>query len=59
MEKFTQLKTLLDSIAIDADKFYNNGSKAAGTRVRSGFNQVKKLAQEIRQEITAIKNKPL
>jgi hypothetical protein len=57
MEKFNQLKELLASIEADADKFYNKGSKAAGTRVRGGMQQVKALAQEIRNEVTALKNK--
>lgn len=57
MDKFNQLKELLASIEADADKFYNKGSKAAGTRVRGGMQQVKALAQEIRNEVTALKNK--
>ena len=57
MEKFEQLKELLASIEADADKFYNKGSKAAGTRVRGGMQEIKALAQEIRNEVTALKNK--
>ncbi|MFA6058685.1 MAG: hypothetical protein WC756_10840 [Taibaiella sp.] len=57
MEKFNQLKELLASIEADADKFYNKGSKAAGTRVRGGMQEIKALAQEIRNEVTALKNK--
>ena len=56
MEKFNQLKELLSSIETDADKFYNKGSKAAGTRVRGGMQEIKALAQEIRNEVTALKN---
>jgi hypothetical protein len=57
MEKFNQLKELIASIEADADKFYNKGSKAAGTRVRGGMQEIKTLAQEIRNEVTALKNK--
>jgi hypothetical protein len=57
MEKFNQLKELLASIEADADKFYNKGSKAAGTRVRGGMQEIKALAQEIRNEVTELKNK--
>ena len=57
MEKFNQLKELLASIEADADKFYNKGSKAAGTRVRGGMQEIKALAQEIRNEVTSLKNK--
>lgn len=56
MEKFNQLKELLANVEADADKFYNKGSKAAGTRVRGGMQEIKALAQEIRNEVTAIKN---
>jgi hypothetical protein len=57
MEKFNQLKELLATIEADADKFYNKGSKAAGTRVRGGMQEIKALAQEIRNEVTSLKNK--
>ena len=57
MEKYNQLKELIASIEADADKFYNKGSKAAGTRVRGGMQEIKALAQEIRTEVTELKNK--
>lgn len=56
MKNFNQLKDLLTSIEGDADKFFNNGNAAAGTRVRKGLQEIKTLAQEIRNEITAAKN---
>jgi len=56
MEKFNQLKELIASIEADAEKFYNKNSGAAGTRVRKGFQEVKILAQAIRNEVTEIKN---
>ena len=56
MEKINALKELLVTIEADADKFYNDGNKAAGTRVRTGMQQVKNLAQEIRVEVQEIKN---
>ena len=57
MEKFNQLKELVASIEVDADKFYNKKSGAAGTRVRKGLQEIKNLAQTIRNEVTEIKNK--
>ncbi|MFT4062993.1 MAG: hypothetical protein QM642_11635 [Edaphocola sp.] len=57
MEKFNQLKELLASVEADAEKFYVKGSKVAGTRVRGGMQQIKALAQEIRAEVTELKNK--
>lgn len=56
MEKFQKVKELVASIEKDAEKFYNNGNSAAGTRVRKGFQELKTLAQEIRNEVTAKKN---
>ncbi len=56
MENYTKLKELVASIEADADKFYNNGNSAAGTRVRKGLQEIKTLAQEIRNEVTAKKN---
>lgn len=52
MEKFNQLKELLAGAEADFDKFYNKKNNAAGTRVRSAMQQLKSLAQEIRQEVT-------
>lgn len=57
MEKFNQLKELLASIEADAKKFYEGKNSAAGTRVRKGFQEVKNMAQDIRAEVTEMKNK--
>lgn len=56
MENYNKLKDLVASIETDADKFFNNGNSAAGTRVRKGLQEVKTLAQEIRNAVTAKKN---
>jgi len=56
MDKFVKLKELIASVEADADKFYNKGNAAAGTRVRKALQDVKNLAQEIRNDVTAIKN---
>lgn len=56
MGNFTKLKDLVSSLEADADKFFNNGNAAAGTRVRKGLQEIKTLAQDIRNEITAKKN---
>lgn len=56
MEKFQKVKELVAAIEADADKFYNNGNSAAGTRVRKGMQDLKVLAQEIRTEVTKKKN---
>ncbi|TJZ61220.1 histone H1 [Sphingobacterium olei] len=56
MENYTKLKELVASIEADADKFFNNGNSAAGTRVRKGLQEIKTLAQDIRNEVTEKKN---
>ncbi len=57
MKKFEELKSLIASIETDADKFYNKGNSAAGTRVRKGMQDLKNLAQAIRAEVQELKNK--
>ena len=56
MDKFQKLKDLLTGVEADAEKFYNAGNGAAGTRVRKAMQELKGLAQEIRTEITEKKN---
>lgn len=56
MENYTKLKELVASIEADADKFFSNGNSAAGTRVRKGLQEIKTLAQDIRNEVTNKKN---
>ncbi|MCX3265002.1 MAG: histone H1 [Chryseobacterium sp.] len=56
MEKFAKIKELVASVETDAEKFYNAGNAAAGTRVRKGMQDLKNLAQEIRAEVTEKKN---
>lgn len=57
MEKFSKVKEVLASVEADVEKFYNSGNNAAGTRVRKAMQDLKVLAQEIRAEVTELKNK--
>lgn len=57
IEKFNELKSLIDELEVDAEKFYAKGNGAAGTRLRKGLQEVKIQAQEIRVGIQDIKNK--
>eukprot|EP01132_Coremiostelium_polycephalum_P018455 gene18455-21998_t len=50
MEKFSKLKELVAGVEADAEKFYNAGNGAAGTRVRKAMQDLKVLAQEIRTQ---------
>ncbi|MDL5047116.1 hypothetical protein QQ054_13915 [Oscillatoria amoena NRMC-F 0135] len=57
MQKFQDLKNLIASLEGDADKFYNKGNSAAGTRLRKGMQELKNMAQLIRGEVQDLKNK--
>ena len=56
MKKFEEVKKLVESLEADADKFYNKGNSAAGTRIRKGMQDLKNMAQSIRLEIQDTKN---
>ena len=55
-EKYQQLIDHLKSLETDVEKFYVRGQAAAGTRVRKGLSDLKKLAQDMRNEIQEVKN---
>lgn len=56
MKRFEQLKSMVESLEADFEKFYDKKNNAAGTRVRKGMQDMKNLAQEIRLEVQDIKN---
>ncbi len=56
MEKFEQIKALLEGVQNDVDKFYSKGNSSAGTRVRQAMQDLKKLAQDLRIDIQEKKN---
>lgn len=56
MSRFSEVKSLIDSLEGDMDKFYNKGNKTAGTRARKTLQDLKKLAQDIRIDIQNRKN---
>ena len=56
MEKFNTLKSLVLGIEEDAKKFFDKKNSAAGTRVRKAMQEIKVLAQELRLEVSEIKN---
>lgn len=57
MAKFAQLKTIIENAELDAEKFYKSSNHAAGTRLRKSLQEIKTLAQEVRQVVTDLKNK--
>lgn len=52
MGKFEDLKSLVESMNEDYSKFVEKGNSAAGTRVRKTLQEIKKLAQDMRVEIS-------
>jgi primosomal protein N'' len=57
MEKFQSLKALVATAETEAEKFYNKGNGAAGTRLRKTLQEIKTTAQAIRNEVTEKKSK--
>jgi|TARA_Y100000389_G_scaffold179523_1_gene193648 hypothetical protein len=56
MEKFEEIKALIESVSEDVDKFYAKGNKAAAVRIRKSMQDVKNLAQELRLHVQETKN---
>ncbi len=56
MARFDDLREFVNSMERDFSQFYEKGNKAAGTRVRKGMQDLKKMAQDIRVEIQDRKN---
>ena len=56
MEMFNQLTEHVNDLEEDFRKFYEKGNKAAGTRVRKGMQELKTLAQDIRNDVQEKKN---
>ena len=54
--RFAELQALVAAMAPDFEKFYRDGNKAAGTRVRNAMQELKAFAQKIRTEVQEIKN---
>ena len=57
MNHYEKLKRLVLGLEDDFNKFYEKGNNAAGTRVRKGMQDLKVLAQDIRNNVQNIKNK--
>jgi len=51
LTSYESLVALLESIRSDVEKVEVKKNKAAGTRVRKAMQEVKKLAQQVRQDI--------
>ncbi|MEE9429786.1 MAG: histone H1 [Melioribacteraceae bacterium] len=54
-DSYTQLVEFVKNMETDVEKFYGKGQSAAGTRVRKALSEVKKMSQNMRNEVQAIK----
>jgi cytochrome c556 len=55
MDRHQELLQLVESFKLDFEKFYIKNNKSAGTRVRKHMADLKRKAQEIRNEVQNIK----
>lgn len=51
MNRFHEIKALIDELEPDMEKFYVKSNKTAGTRARKTLQELKKLSQDIRVDI--------
>lgn len=56
MQNLNKIKEVLENVQADAEKFFEKGNKAAGTRVRKAMQEIKALAQTVRQEVSEKNN---
>lgn len=55
MNRYQDLVNAVKELEVDFQKFYERGQAAAGTRVRKGLSDLRKLAQEVRKDIQNVK----
>lgn len=55
MNKWEEIKKVIEGADKDAEKFYSGSNKAAGTRLRAALLAIKDLAHEGRKEVTELK----
>ena len=56
MEKFNELVQYIQSLETDFHKFYEKGQAAAGTRVRKGLSELRKICQDTRKNVQEVKS---
>lgn len=56
MEKFEEIKALVEAVAVDIDKFFVKGNKSAAVRIRKAMQEIKTAAQDIRSHVQETKN---
>jgi hypothetical protein len=51
METFEKMQSLLEEVKNDVSKFYEKRNDSAGARIRKAMQEIKKLAQQLREEV--------
>lgn len=55
MSKYEDLIQAVQNLHTDFEKFYEKGQAAAGTRLRKGLSELRKLAQDVRKDVQDVK----
>ncbi len=55
MDKFESLVQAVKNLETDFEKFYVKGQAAAGTRLRKGLSDLRRLSQDIRKDVQEVK----
>lgn len=55
MNKYEDLIQAVQNLHVDFEKFYEKGQAAAGTRLRKGLSELRKLAQDVRKDVQEVK----
>ena len=55
MNKYDDLMKAVEELKADFEKFYEKGQAAAGTRLRKGLSNLRKVAQDVRKDIQDLK----
>lgn len=56
MDDLVKLDNLVTASQKEANDFFVKGNKAAGTRLRKKMQEIKVLAQKIREVVSEVKN---
>ena len=55
MDQYQKLVEFAQSLETDFHKFYEKGQAAAGTRVRKGLSELRKMCQDVRKNVQDVK----
>lgn len=55
MDNYRDLMKAVQDLEVDFQKFYDKGQAAAGTRLRKGLSDLRKLAQNVRKDVQDVK----